>query len=222
MKNAISNINPDNILKTLSLSKYNDRILESLWHFEFYRILYDLLPRDIRISPEFGKIFTDGGSIDLYIPFYGWAIELLVDGCGMKEHYTRFQIGNSTSSRVSKLSYFILIIFIEPIFYIDGIYSDIPINDYILIDIRQTIKANKLYPKTWHIHPNVNYPSFDIKCIDRNGLDMQFTIPINIIDVKNNDIDFKNNVLIFSLAILTTVTFVLSSIIAFLLYKIYF
>lgn len=96
MKNAFSNINPNNIMKSLALSKYNNKKkLESIWHFELYRVLCKILPEDVYISPEVGKVFCDNGSIDLYIPpSYCWGIELLVDGVGMKEHFMRFQSGN--------------------------------------------------------------------------------------------------------------------------------
>ncbi|CAJ0823737.1 20476_t:CDS:2 [Entrophospora sp. SA101] len=49
----------------------------------------------------------------------------------MKEHYNRFKE--------------------------DGKYSLIPMKDYIILDIRQTVMAKKLYPKTWYVVPNNNF-----------------------------------------------------------------
>lgn len=100
MKDALSNINPNNILKSLSLSKYNNKKLESIWHFELYRVLCKILPDNVNISPEVGKVFSDNGTIDLYIPCYGWGIELLVDGHEMKKHYLRFQPGNDILNKL--------------------------------------------------------------------------------------------------------------------------
>lgn len=38
--------------------------------------------------------------------------------------------------------------------FVDGKYSEIPIKEYLLVDIRQTVSVKKSYHNTWHIIPS--------------------------------------------------------------------
>lgn len=93
LKEALSNIDSKILLNSYSQNKYSNRLLEKAWHFELYRSICKCLPKDIYVSPEVGKSFTDNGMVDLYIPRYQWALELLVNGKDFKNHYNRFKNG---------------------------------------------------------------------------------------------------------------------------------
>lgn len=95
LEEAIANIDPNKLMNSCSMSTYNHKILERAWQDEILRAVDDCLPKDINIHSEVGKAYCDEGVVDLYIPVYQWAIEVLIDGIGMKEHYTRFQPGNN-------------------------------------------------------------------------------------------------------------------------------
>ncbi|CAH1767234.1 402_t:CDS:2, partial [Entrophospora sp. SA101] len=131
IKEALSKIDSNAFLNSHGKSKDGKKILERLWQVELYCALKEHLYEKANISLEVGRMYCDDGIIDLYIPKYGWGIELLIDGVGMKEHYNRFKE--------------------------DGKYSLIPMKDYIILDIRQTVMAKKLYPKTWYVVPNNNF-----------------------------------------------------------------
>lgn len=94
LEKAFSIIDSDDLLDCYNKSKYSDKILEDSWHFELHRTIRKCLPKGVRVYTEVGKIFTDKGSIDLYIPMYQWGIELLIDGDDLKKHYERFLPGN--------------------------------------------------------------------------------------------------------------------------------
>lgn len=110
-------------------------------------------------------------------------------------------------------------------------------NDYLLVDIRQTVKVKKIYPNTWHINPNEGYNIFEVKSLDKNGFEIEFTIHVNENHInenyaKNNgsdpnncdDIKCLDNKLLSistSLFILVTIIFVLCLINLFLLYVIF-
>lgn len=208
--------------------------MESIWHFELYRVLCNILPDNIYISPEVGKAFCDNGSIDLYIPFYCWGIELLVDGYGMKEHYLRFQAGNKYLNSQSFLLYKdINLIFNNSDKFninVGGKYSSIPIKEYLLVDIRQTVKVKKLYLNTWHVNPDESCSSFEIMRVDKNGVEVEFTIHVNniksnrsgsVFNDNNNGNNSNNSILFISIAILVTIVFILSLVIVFLLIVIF-
>lgn len=102
-------------------------------------------------------------TVDLYIPTYKWAIEILIDGIEIGEHYRRFKKGNFIniifgfiiSKKLINLNNILL----------DGKYSNIPINSFMLIDIRQEkkIKAkNLVYKNTWHITPSKDFRAFNV------------------------------------------------------------
>lgn len=67
--------------------------MKKTWHSELYRSISKCLPDGVYLSTEVGKAFSDDGIVDFYISTYKWAIELLIDGVGLKEHYNRFQKG---------------------------------------------------------------------------------------------------------------------------------
>lgn len=90
---AFSSIDSDNLLNSCNRSKYCDKILERAWQYELQRSISEYLPTGVYVSSEVGKMFSDDGIVDLYIREYGWAIELLVDGDKLKEHYERFKKG---------------------------------------------------------------------------------------------------------------------------------
>lgn len=92
MKDALSNINSNNIINSFHLSKKNQKVLEKAWQFELYKSLCNCLPDNVYVSPEVGSLFCDNGIVDLYIPGYEWAVELLVDGLNLKKHWERFQL----------------------------------------------------------------------------------------------------------------------------------
>lgn len=169
MEKAFSKINIKNILNSDSMSKFGNRISEKAWQFELYNSINKCIPYGIYVSPEVGKIYCDSGVVDLYISAYGWAIELLVDGNRLKDHSKRFLPGN-----------FYLIYFLskpDDILFFNllslttlptgGKYSDIPINSYVLVDIRQTVNKNinnnnNFYPNTWSVIPSKDLKYFDI------------------------------------------------------------
>ncbi|CAJ0634356.1 7341_t:CDS:2 [Entrophospora sp. SA101] len=156
LEEALSKIDSNAFLNSHGKSKDGKKILERLWQVELYCALKEHLYEKANISLEVGRMYCDDGIIDLYIPKYGWGIELLIDGVGMKEHYNRFKE--------------------------DGKYSLIPMKDYIILDIRQTVMAKKLYPKTWYVVPNNN---FTILTILEKGLTFAEKSPEKQLQVPN-------------------------------------
>ena len=47
-------------------------------------------------------------------------------------------------------------------FYLDGIYSQIPIQSYLILDFRETKTIKKLYPNTWYIKPTPDFLTLNI------------------------------------------------------------
>ncbi|CAI2200780.1 1703_t:CDS:1, partial [Funneliformis geosporum] len=76
---ALTIIDSNALFNSYNQSKYSNKLLESAWQFEIYRAISKCLPKGIYISPEVGRIFCQGGFVDLYIPTYKWAIELLIE-----------------------------------------------------------------------------------------------------------------------------------------------
>lgn len=70
VENALTNINPEILIGSFNKSRYEDRVLESAWHFELYRTICICLPSGVYVSPQVGKIFGDEGIVDLYISKY--------------------------------------------------------------------------------------------------------------------------------------------------------
>ncbi|CAG8667449.1 9231_t:CDS:1, partial [Ambispora leptoticha] len=93
VKNALSNIDSNILKNNCNKSKDGRRLLESAWQVELYRTIYDHLPENVTISVEVGKLFTNDGVLDLYIPELQYAIEILIDGSSLQEHYNRFEKG---------------------------------------------------------------------------------------------------------------------------------
>lgn len=58
-----------------------------------FKSISKFLPKDIYVSSEVGRVFCNDGLVDFYIPAYSWAIELLIGGIGLEEHYERFSKG---------------------------------------------------------------------------------------------------------------------------------
>jgi hypothetical protein len=112
----------------------------------------------IDVSLEVGRMFCNSGTIDLYIPEREWAVELLVDGIGMREHHDRFKKGKiKTYIFFDKYNYNHQIFII-----IEGKYSTIPIKDYLIIDIRHTVMVQKYYSNTWHVVPNEDFTNLAV------------------------------------------------------------
>lgn len=113
LREAMANIDTETLLNSCTLNKYSNKLLEKAWHFELYRSICDCLPKDIYVSPEVGKAFTDNGIVDLYIPRYQWAIELLIDGKDFKKHYDRFKPGSLFLFLISFPFFIVISIFID-------------------------------------------------------------------------------------------------------------
>lgn len=69
------------------------RIMEGQWQQEFFRVAATLLPRDVTISPEYGREQGVVGQVDFYIAKYQWMIEVLRAGLDMNAHEKRFLPG---------------------------------------------------------------------------------------------------------------------------------
>lgn len=70
----------------------NGQPLERVWQMEFYRAASRVLPKDYKIVPDVGAYFGARGLVDFYVKGEkSWAIELLRDGDGLKEHAERFK-----------------------------------------------------------------------------------------------------------------------------------
>lgn len=171
------------------------------------------------VSVEVGKVFTNKGSVDIYISKYKWAIEILIDGNRLNEHWKRFQPGNSllltfrsVYDSVDSVEWYTKIYIISS----DGKYARIPINDFLLVDIRQTVEVRKIYKNTWHIIPNKDFTSFKVKKLDINGIYTTSTIL-----VKDNSKDLKFKFLVFSVATLSLIVFISGLVNVFLLFVIF-
>jgi hypothetical protein len=90
---ALSRINSEALTNNLGCSRDGKKLLERAWQMEIYRAIYSCLPYGIHLSPDVGHVFEVDGFIDFYITELQWAIELLIDGNDLKEHYERFQKG---------------------------------------------------------------------------------------------------------------------------------
>lgn len=93
IKISLSKIDSDSLLMSYSQSKYFNKISEKGWQAEMLKSISKCLPEGIYVSSEVGRVFCDDGSVDFYIPAYNWAIELLIGGIGLEEHYSRFLKG---------------------------------------------------------------------------------------------------------------------------------
>lgn len=207
MAEAICNIDSNSLINNYGQTKYCNKIMERVWQSELYKSISKCLPDGVYISNEVGKVFTNDGIVDLYIPSYKWAVELLIDGIGLNK-----------SSR--NLEYF-LNFFISNSLSLGGKYRNIPIKSYLLIDIRQTVKARKLYPNTWFITPSENYRTFNIVEIyikeyntfdlvvhDNNG---RCICNENILKINETLIDIKENQkFLYKIIVLLLISFIIS------------
>lgn len=211
-------------------SQYFERITEKTWQTELYRTICLCLPDDVTVSVEVGGIFCENGILDIYLADYQWAVELLIDGDRLNEHWNRFQPGISTfNSSINSSINYLIAIYISRITIINifpkhsfnpfnpGGNSTIPIKDFLLIDIRETTDVKNIYKDTWHIIPNEDFKSFTVKMLDKNGKRKTFTIYVE--DKKN--LICNVNTLFFSIASLTVIIFILRFINLFLLYIIF-
>jgi hypothetical protein len=72
----------------------NDNPPEVQFCMEFYRSIHCLSKGNVLPSPEYDKKgYKGGGAVDILIPGYGFGVELLADGAGIKQHYQRFLPG---------------------------------------------------------------------------------------------------------------------------------
>lgn len=67
--------------------------MEAQWQDEFYRAAVSLLPKDVTISPEYGREEGAKGQVDFYIAKYNWLFEILREGIAMNSHERRFEHG---------------------------------------------------------------------------------------------------------------------------------
>lgn len=128
LKIVLSLIKPKIITEQLSLSA-NETIIERVFQNEIYHIATSILSTE-KVCPDVGRIFGSTGYLDLYINHdLKWGIELLRDGIKLEEHIDRFN-------------------------KINGIYHDIPMNQWIILDFnrKNKVKKNLLIDQ---IHSNV-------------------------------------------------------------------
>jgi hypothetical protein len=93
---ALAHFNPLSLSKhekraTRSPSTAHVRCPEAQYAFELYRCLYKVLEGKVCLHTEFS--YTSDGRLDLYLREKRWAIELLKDGDGTKQHVQRFNLG---------------------------------------------------------------------------------------------------------------------------------
>jgi len=117
----------------------DDRLLERTWQMEWYRTARSVLPKGTTISPDVGHVFGSEGFLDFYVDgALGWGIELVREGSELKKHAERF----------------------KP----DGKYSDIPMNEWAIIDFRHHTKhVRNLEPYFWHVFYSDDYTQVTIR-----------------------------------------------------------
>eukprot|EP01105_Mastigella_eilhardi_P026797 TRINITY_DN78_c0_g3_i3.p1 TRINITY_DN78_c0_g3~~TRINITY_DN78_c0_g3_i3.p1 ORF type:complete len:399 (+),score=71.54 TRINITY_DN78_c0_g3_i3:636-1832(+) len=89
---------------------------ERTWQMQFFSKLTESLPAKCCVSPDVGALFGTSGKLDFYINgTTRWALELLINGKGIKEHFERFS----------------------------QLYSAIPRKDFRLVDLRCVTRPPK-------------------------------------------------------------------------------
>jgi hypothetical protein len=111
---------PQSLLNSLSVGR-NANLYERIYQDEFYRSCFLIAPT--KCHPDVGAIYGSAGYLDFYIDGdIQWGFELLRNGVKINGHLDRFNPVN-------------------------GIYKDIPLRDYAVIDFYQfdTFNGNQRY-----------------------------------------------------------------------------
>ncbi|KAL6044349.1 Penicillin acylase family protein [Balamuthia mandrillaris] len=152
--NSISRLNP-HVLKN-TLSRVRDGLpVERQWQMEYYRAATTALPANC-MSPDVGPYFArrdlrNAGKLDFYVNGeLSWAIELLREGSEASQHKARF----------------------GP----NGIYKDIPISRYALLDFRST-QPKVLEEHFWYILVEPDFSGATIKHAQKADVKVKFFGP---------------------------------------------
>ncbi|PKK56868.1 hypothetical protein RhiirC2_871514 [Rhizophagus irregularis] len=131
---------PTKLANSLGKGKGNDsNLFERTWLMEWYRSATTVVPIGATISADVGPVFNSKGFLDFYVNGnYSWGIELLREGDKLQEHANRFLT--------------------------NGIYSDIPLNQWAVLDFRCHSKEVR-DPKHnfWYVCYSDDYRRFTIK-----------------------------------------------------------
>lgn len=103
--------------------------LERTWQMELFRAASTILPTSCNISLEVGRLYGSRGLVDFYVnDNKKWLVELAREGSRLGHHERRLEE--------------------------NGIYSSIPMNNFVLLDFRATKPSKALvnkYPEVWFV-----------------------------------------------------------------------
>ena len=114
-------------------------LLERQWQMEWYWSATGACPIGATVSVDVGAVFGPVGFLDFYVNGdLCWGVELMREGVKLRQHAQRFED--------------------------DGIYANIPLKDWAILDFRRESKAVvQVKPKFWHVCYADDYTKVTVK-----------------------------------------------------------
>lgn len=142
---TIERMSPSTLKESLGKGTY---LYERTWQMEWFRTAKTVVPENASVSSDVGSSFGSVGFLDFYVDNgYCWGVELTREGEKLNEHAKRFEDG--------------------------GRYTDIPLNQWAILDFRRNTKKVKA-PKQnfWYILYSDNYRDITIKRKDCDDINL--------------------------------------------------
>ncbi|CAB4476615.1 unnamed protein product [Rhizophagus irregularis] len=114
-------------------------LYERTWQMEWFRTAKTVIPENASVSSDVGGSFGSVGFLDFYVDNgHCWGVELIREGEKLKEHAKRFES--------------------------DGIYAEIPLKQWAILDFRRNTKQVIMPKKNfWYVLYSDDYKTVIIK-----------------------------------------------------------